>query len=127
MATFHYFVVILLACSLIGTESASREPPVLNWIPRSDWINVKTNFAAVGNGIADDTNALQAAIDSLNDTSPGTLYFPPGTYKITRTLWMINKQFSTLIGHGGKFNRYAPIAFAHHIHTIRSDGDIVVR
>jgi hypothetical protein len=51
-------------------------------------LNVKT-FGAVGNGTADDTTAIQSTINAL-PTSGGTVYFPPGTYKITSTLTMGN-------------------------------------
>jgi hypothetical protein len=42
-----------------------------------------TSFGATGDGITDDTVALQAAIHAL-ETSPiyNTLYFPPGTYRV---------------------------------------------
>lgn len=67
---------------------------------------VKTAFGTKGDGSTDDTAAIQSAIDSLSDTgdTAGTLYFPPGTYKITDTLRMVNKPFSTLLGHGGMLN-----------------------
>ena len=45
--------------------------------------NVK-DFGAVGDGEADDTDALQAALSSL--TNGGELYFPAGTYQISDTL-----------------------------------------
>jgi hypothetical protein len=55
-------------------------------------INVK-DFGAVGNGVADDTDAIQAAINQFSgndithtDPRTGSIYFPPGDYKITRTL-----------------------------------------
>ena len=51
----------------------------------SDHVNVK-DFGAVGNGFADDTVAIQAAVDELNARAaltPATLSFPAGTYKIT--------------------------------------------
>lgn len=45
--------------------------------------DVKT-YGAVGDGVNDDTSAIQAAID---DTTPyGVVALPPGTYKITSTL-----------------------------------------
>lgn len=43
--------------------------------------NVK-DFGAIGNGVANDTVAVQEAIDSLTSAG-GTVYFPPGTYRIT--------------------------------------------
>jgi hypothetical protein len=96
-------LTLLIYIILCAADAASREPPVLNWIPRSDWINVKTEFGAKGDGSTDDTAAIQSALNSLSDTgdTAGTLYFPPGTYKITDTLTMTNKPFSTLVGHGG--------------------------
>lgn len=44
------------------------------------FINVKA-FGAVGDGVADDTSALQSAMDGV--AAGGTVYFPAGTYKIT--------------------------------------------
>jgi hypothetical protein len=46
-------------------------------------VSVK-DFGAVGDGVTDDTAAIQAAIDSLS--SGGTIYFNPGTYRIARNI-----------------------------------------
>jgi parallel beta-helix repeat protein len=48
------------------------------------WISV-TAHGAVGDGIADDTAAIQAAFDAAGATTPGAgVYFPPGrTYKVS--------------------------------------------
>lgn len=48
-------------------------------------VSVK-DLGAVGNGTADDTAAIQAAIDRVESLGGGTVYFPKGTYKITDTL-----------------------------------------
>jgi len=74
--------------------------PSLNWQPRSDWINVKSDVSpvAIGDGVADDTAALQAA---LNVTNVGkTIYIPAGAYRITQTLAMHNSLGSAVIGNG---------------------------
>jgi len=42
------------------------------------------DFGAIGDGLADDTAALQSAIDSLTDG--GTVLLPPGTYVYTKVL-----------------------------------------
>jgi hypothetical protein len=55
------------------------------------------NFGAVGNGVTDDTAAIQAAINSFTSAG-GVLYFPVGVYKITSTL-TVNKPVM-LIGAG---------------------------
>jgi hypothetical protein len=43
-------------------------------------LNVK-DFGAVGDGVADDTSAIQAAINAM--TAGGVLYLPEGTYRTT--------------------------------------------
>jgi hypothetical protein len=49
------------------------------------WFDVK-EYGAVGDGVTDDSTAIQAAINAM--TSGGILYFPAGTYKITGTLYL---------------------------------------
>lgn len=44
------------------------------------------DFGAVGDGVADDTAAIQKAIDAQKDAKQKIVYFPPGTYRITRSL-----------------------------------------
>lgn len=74
--------------------------PDLAWTPRSDWNNVK-DHGAKGDGQADDTAAIQAAIDALQNGA--TLYFPRGMYRITKTLTPAEGKRLlgvTLLGHG---------------------------
>jgi Pectate lyase superfamily protein len=52
-------------------------------------VNVKTN-GAVGDGITDDTTAIQNAINSAQ-TSGKILWFPTGTYKVTAQLNITNR------------------------------------
>lgn len=50
------------------------------------FINVKdTGYAAVGDGIADDTAAIQAALDDAFDAGGGVVYMPPGVYGVVGT------------------------------------------
>ncbi|MFD9276913.1 glycosyl hydrolase family 28-related protein [Streptomyces mirabilis] len=58
-----------------------------------DWINAIQRGAA-GDGVTDDTAALQAAIDAC--PPGGTVYFPRGVYKTTATLDL--KSGVTLLG-----------------------------
>jgi hypothetical protein len=64
-----------------------------------DVVSVK-DFGAVGNGVADDTAAIQAAINAVKSFGGGTVYFPTGDYLITQTL-IINSPYITLRGEGG--------------------------
>lgn len=45
--------------------------------------NVVTDFAAAGNGVANDTTALQSAINAASTAGGGTVYLPRGTYNVT--------------------------------------------
>jgi len=49
--------------------------------------NIKADFGVVGNGIVDDTAAIQAAMDAFDD-----VVLPPGTYKITTLRFKRNNQ-----------------------------------
>lgn len=92
-----FLFVVLAANALAGP----RDIPRLDWRERSDWINVKTDVtpAAVGNGKADDTMAIQAALDAEGDGK--TVYLPPGTYRITETLVFNGPRIGCLVvGHG---------------------------
>ncbi|MEV2271263.1 glycosyl hydrolase family 28-related protein [Nonomuraea africana] len=46
-----------------------------------DWFNVREH-GAVGDGTADDTSAVQAAIDAAAAAGGGTVYFPGGKYLV---------------------------------------------
>jgi hypothetical protein len=58
-------------------------------------------FGAVGDGVADDTDAIQQAIDAQRDLNNKIVYFPPGTYRITRSLVVPDVEASG----GANFNR----------------------
>ncbi|MHB9134170.1 MAG: glycosyl hydrolase family 28-related protein [Armatimonadota bacterium] len=94
--------LILGGCCLVAMAAAPTIP-ALPWTPRSDWVNVKTAVTpgAVGDGVADDTAALQKVFDMIKDGI--TIYLPAGTYRITKTLVLkpgLRVSGLTLIGHG---------------------------
>ncbi|KAJ6459997.1 beta-1,3-glucanase [Mycena sanguinolenta] len=67
--------------------------------------NVKVDYNAVGDGIADDTDAINKAISdgnrcgegcSSSTTTPAIVFFPPGRYRVTKPI--IPFYFTSLVG-----------------------------
>ena len=60
--------------------------------PFSSWTNLKSAYHAVGDGNADDTAAIQSALNDLGTEghSP-VLFMPSGRYRITRTLTLSSR------------------------------------
>lgn len=80
---------------------ARREPAVRALPAMAEWVNVRT-LGVVGDGKADDTAALQKAIDGHR-----VLYFPTGFYKVTDRLKL--RPDSVLIGlHPATTQLYIP-------------------
>lgn len=68
-------------------------PLSLDIIAQSPWygqdqriVDVR-RFGALGNGIADDTSAVEQALETARTLAPATIYFPAGQYRITATLY----------------------------------------
>lgn len=72
------------------------------------WVRVRTeyeqtnikNFGVVGDGVADDTVAIQAVFDTLTTFGGGEIHFPKGRYKITSAITVTNKYFFKISGIG---------------------------
>ena len=62
-------------------------------VKSAGWASVK-DFGAVGNGTADDTTAIQNAVNS----AAMAVWFPPGSYKITSTITL--RAGTSLLGTG---------------------------
>lgn len=72
--TNHFIDHAFLAAGASATRTAADR-----W---ADWKNVK-DFHAAGDGITDDTTAIQNAINWTTNDQRGTIYFPRGTYKVS--------------------------------------------
>lgn len=67
--------------------------------PFPSWANLKTRYGAIGDGISDDTLALQAALNDLGKTGNwSVLYLPAGTYKITKQLDLSKAKNVAIVG-----------------------------
>ncbi len=85
------FVYLLSIFVLTTTtvHAASPSLPDLFVGPFSHWLNVKADFGAIGDGVADDTTALQKAFAAAQETQGfKTIYLPAGIYRIKDTLKM---------------------------------------
>lgn len=64
------------------------------------WYNVKDpRYGAVGDGVTDDSTAVQAAVNAL-PTGGGAVYFPAGTYKLQTGITLTAAKTITLRGTG---------------------------
>ena len=73
--------------------------PILSWPAYSDWLNVKT-CGATGDGITDDTRAVQKCMDSYHIGNNFTVFFPAGTYLIKDTIVINRTLGAALMGMG---------------------------
>lgn len=73
-------------------------------------VSVK-DFGAIGDGVTDDTAAIQAAINSVGTNTSGGILFPKGTYKVTSTLTS-NRQYIGFFGENISSSNilYSPVA-----------------
>jgi len=77
-------------------------PGLNNYNPTFEPISV-TDFGAVGNGVTDDTAAIQAAINAAQTAGGGVIFLPLGTYKISSTLTITG---NGVVLQGAAFNQF---------------------
>jgi len=97
-------LLVLMGCEATPRNAAAQ--PVVREQRRDEfagpfpsWTNVKTEYGAVGDGLADDTDALRRALAELG--APGhspVLFMPAGRYRITSTLTLAHQIFLSVIG-----------------------------
>ena len=82
--------LILLLGLALATTAVADDAGDLRFPDDAGILNVKRDFGAKGDGVTDDTAAIQAAIlHSLSEDRyvPEFIYFPKGTYLVSNTLW----------------------------------------
>jgi glucan 1,3-beta-glucosidase len=96
------------ASLLSGSNYYTQSKPQYNTLSVSSFQSVRSAGAA-GNGVTDDTNALQQVIN--NAASAGdVVYFDAGTYLVTSTLFIpagskiVGEGYSVIISSGSYFN-----------------------
>lgn len=87
-------------------------------------INVKA-YGAKGNGVTDDTVAINAAIAAASTTNGGIVYLPVGTYPITNTLSSPGSMV-TIIGAGPAHQRQQVLNAAGTAYTNTTGGTKIV-
>jgi hypothetical protein len=67
--------------------------------PFASWADLKATYGAAGDGVTDDTKALQAALNDIGISGhAAVLYIPAGTYLITSTVTLQSRQHVGIIG-----------------------------
>ncbi len=71
----------------IGLSDAWIAEIVDKDVPSADlpWVTPQ-DYGAKGDGVTDDTTAIQAAFDAVNTAGGGTVYFPKGIYIVSTTV-----------------------------------------
>ena len=88
-----------VASSATNAENVAYDPPFTGSVitnvkaKLAQTVSVK-DFGAVGDGVTDDTAAIQAALDAL--PNGGTVYVPAGSYVVKSVT--INQSYTALIG-----------------------------
>jgi hypothetical protein len=88
-----------------GTRSDAGTPPTHGSPPltgaESPVINAKAlPYGAVGDGVHDDTEALQRAFDAIGTAAGSVVVIPPGTYRVSRSLRVTRKEGFVVRGGG---------------------------
>jgi Pectate lyase superfamily protein len=81
-----------------GSPSAEAATD-LTYAGPSDWYNVQVNGGAKGDGVTDDTEALQSSIDTVAAGGGGVVYFPAGKYS-TKAPLVVSSSGIVLLGAG---------------------------
>lgn len=80
-----------------------------------------TVFGATGDGVTDDTDAVQDTIDYVSDAGGGIVYFPPGTYILSQSL-DLGADDVHLVGEGASSRLHWPVDLGEDTWGIDTNG-----
>jgi len=98
-ATERYGALIISSADISFLQAGANAVVRTAQSKMRDVVSVK-DFGAVGDGVADDTVAIQAAIDYMETLNGGTVQVSHGNFKITSTLQIDGGKGVQLIGQG---------------------------
>lgn len=108
-----------------NTTYYERSKPNYNEVPASKFISVRTS-GAVGDGVADDTAALQSVLDYAGSLADVVAFFDAGTYRVTKTIVVpkncriVGESYPLIISSGDFF---ADMNNPHPVVQVASAGD----
>ena len=94
-------LLLLLVALVVPLRALDQSTTEIFAGPFPSWKNIKTDYGAVGDGVADDTAAFQTALNALKLTISNpwsVLYVPAGTYRITKTLTTKRTEHNDYLG-----------------------------
>lgn len=105
-----FWLALLFYCSILPALPSRAAAPVIKdlIVKESPWVDVRA-WGAVGNGVADDSAAIQAAIDNVEAMVTladggikrgGTVFIPAGRWNLGTTGLTITGHNITLVGVG---------------------------
>src|SRR5579883_45440 len=104
-----------------GEYGWSRSPNDLTIYEGPGWTETwyrVTDYGATGNGSTDDTDAIMSAIAHANEDPGSTVYFPAGTYRVSRTLRMGSR--TRWVGEG--MDKSVIVPHGSYLHQIDATG-----
>jgi hypothetical protein len=87
-----------LAFTQTGAGASSR---TVDAKLKDGWVSVK-DFGATGDGVTNDTTAIDNAIAAVNSAGGGVVYFPPGTYATTTGITLGNGSNTAMATSGNR-------------------------
>jgi hypothetical protein len=96
-----FLIVLLMASSGFAQKVTYYDTGEEFAGPFPSWRNVKTDYGAIGDGKANDTQAIQRALDDMKTVRENewcVLYFPAGRYRIDDTLVTERKAHHDYLG-----------------------------